>query len=186
MNRRRPVRTDRGCPVGFWFAGDIGVGMRFHHLGIATADGAGLAARYGALFDASLVHEERVEGVTARFLDLGGRNGNGNGNGSYLELLEPHEPGPVATFLDDRGSGIHHLALRTVDLAAALDRIREAGAETVGATPRPGAWGSRVAFLHPDTTGGVLVELVEGGGPGSGSGSGSTAGEDRGGQSTDG
>ncbi len=143
--------------------------MEFHHLGVATADGADLAARHGALFDAPVVHEERVEGVTARFLALGGRNGNGNGNGNgaggYLELLEPHEPGPVATFLEDRGPGLHHLALRTADLAAALDRVRGAGAETVGAAPRPGAWGSQVAFLHPDTTGGVLVELVEGGGP---------------------
>jgi methylmalonyl-CoA/ethylmalonyl-CoA epimerase len=147
--------------------------MEFHHLGVATADGADTAARYGALFDAPVVHEERVEGVTARFLDLGG------GAGGYLELLEPHEPGPVATFLEDRGPGIHHLALRTADLAAALDRVRGAGAETVGPAPRPGAWGSRVAFLHPDTTGGVLVELVEGGGP-EGTAGGSRSGEDDG------
>jgi len=125
--------------------------MRFHHAGIATADAAGLADRYAALFDAPIVHEERVEGMDAVFLDV---------EGSYFELLEPHAEGPIADYLDSHGPGIHHLALGTDDIAAALDRAREVGVDLVDDRPRPGAWGHEVAFLHPKSTGGALIEFV--------------------------
>ena len=126
--------------------------MRFHHAGIATDDAAGLADRYAELFDAPIVHEERVEGMDVVFLDVGG---------SYFELLEPHAEGPIADYLDSHGPGIHHLALGTDDIAAALDRAREAGVDLVDDRPRPGAWGHEVAFLHPKSTGGALIEFVE-------------------------
>ncbi|MEF8852749.1 MAG: methylmalonyl-CoA epimerase [Haloarculaceae archaeon] len=128
--------------------------MEFDHAGIATDDLDGLAALYGGLFDAAVAHEEEFDGLSVAFLDLGE---------SYLELLEPlpDAEGAVARYLDDHGPGVHHLALRTDDAAAALDAAREAGVELVDEEPRPGAWGHDVAFLHPGSTGGVLVEFVE-------------------------
>lgn len=79
-----------------------------------------------------------------------------------LELLEPLDPGAaLARFLAARGEGIHHLAFEVPDLDAALVRIRKAGLEVVGEAPRPGAHGTRIAFLHPKDTHGVLMELVE-------------------------
>ncbi|MFD1642359.1 methylmalonyl-CoA epimerase [Halohasta litorea] len=125
--------------------------MRFHHAGIATDDAAGLAERYGELFDAPLVHQEAVDGMEVLFLDL---------DGAYFELLEPHEPGPIESYLDSHGPGIHHLALETDDIDAALSTARECGVELIDDEPRPGAWGHEVAFLHPKSTGGVLVEFV--------------------------
>jgi methylmalonyl-CoA/ethylmalonyl-CoA epimerase len=125
--------------------------MRLDHAGVATQDAAGLAALYGDLLDAPVVHEERVGGLAVTFLDTGG---------AELELLEPHEPGPVAKFLDDRGGGVHHLAFRTSDIHGALDRAERRGVELVDEEPRPGARGHEVAFLHPRDTGGVLVEFV--------------------------
>ena len=79
-----------------------------------------------------------------------------------IELLQPSDPSsPIARHLTKRGEGIHHLTLRVNDIDAALDRARSAGVEILGDAPRPGAEGTRVAFLHPRSCGGVLVELVE-------------------------
>lgn len=125
--------------------------MDFHHAGIATDDADTLADRYAALFDASIVHEERFDGMAVSFLDLGS---------GYFELLEPHEDGPIARYLDSHGSGIHHLALSTADIEAALTRAAEQGVDRIDEEPRPGAWGHEVAFLHPSSTGGVLIEFV--------------------------
>jgi methylmalonyl-CoA epimerase len=84
----------------------------------------------------------------------------GSGAGR-LELLAPTSPdSTVARFLARRGPGLHHLAYRVDDLEAALDRLAESGVELIDRTPRPGAGGHRVAFLHPRSTGGVLIELV--------------------------
>jgi methylmalonyl-CoA/ethylmalonyl-CoA epimerase len=127
--------------------------MEFHHVGVATPDAAGFAGTLSDLFGLAVAHEERFDGLRVVFLDVGH---------GYVEALEPTgETGPVARFLARRGAGIHHLALRTDDVAAGLDAARAAGAEAVDEAPRPGAWGHEVAFLHPDSTGGVLVELVE-------------------------
>jgi methylmalonyl-CoA/ethylmalonyl-CoA epimerase len=79
-----------------------------------------------------------------------------------VELIEPtHTESAVGRFLSARGSGLHHVAYRTEDLRAELERLRVAGYELIDAEPRPGARGHMVAFLHPRSTGGVLVELVE-------------------------
>jgi len=125
--------------------------MQFHHAGIATDDAAGLADRYAALFDAPIVHEEQFDGMTISFLDLGS---------GYLELLEPHEDGTIGRYLDSHGPGIHHLALSTANIEAALTRAAEQGIDRIDEEPRPGAWGHEVAFLHPASTGGVLIEFV--------------------------
>jgi methylmalonyl-CoA/ethylmalonyl-CoA epimerase len=130
--------------------------MEFHHVGVATPDAAEFAAVLGDRLGLQIAHEERFDGLRIVFLDVGT---------GYVEVLEPtEETGPVARFLDRRGPGIHHLALRVDDLDASLAAVRAAGAEPIDDEPRPGARGHEVAFLHPDSTGGVLVELVEEGG----------------------
>ncbi|WP_227355504.1 methylmalonyl-CoA epimerase [Haladaptatus salinisoli] len=126
--------------------------MRIDHMGVATENADELAERYGALFGAPVAHEEEFDGLKVVFLDF---------EGSYFELLEPTEEGTVSRYLDRRGPGIHHVALRTEDIESALKTAREHGVELIDEEPRPGAWGHDVAFLHPKSTGGVLVEYVE-------------------------
>ena len=128
--------------------------MRFDHAGIATDDAAELADRYSDLFDAPVAHEEVFDDLRITFLEFG--------NG-YFELLEPTEDadGSIPRYLERNGPGIHHLALETDDIEAALDTAREAGVRLVDEEPRPGAWGHDVAFLHPRSTGGILIEFVE-------------------------
>lgn len=82
--------------------------------------------------------------------------------GQRIELIEPaSDDSPVSKFLAKRGGGLHHLAYRVADLEAALTRLKEAGVRLIDDEPRPGAHGTRVAFLHPAATNGVLTELVE-------------------------
>ena len=128
--------------------------MEFDHAGIATDDLDDIADLYDGLLGTPIAHEEEFDGLRVAFLGLG--------NG-YLELLEPlpDAEGAIPRYLDENGPGIHHLALRTDDIDAALGTAREAGIELVDEKPRPGAWGHDVAFLHPASTGGVLVEFVE-------------------------
>jgi len=126
--------------------------MRFDHAGIATDDATTLGDRYAALFNAEIVHEEEFNGMLVRFLAFE--------NGTF-ELLEPLEEGTIATYLERHGPGIHHLAVETDDIHAALEGARDLGIECIDAEPRPGAWGHDVAFLHPRDTGGVLLEFVE-------------------------
>lgn len=81
---------------------------------------------------------------------------------SQIELLEPLDSeGTIGRWLATRGEGIHHLALEVPDLEAAMARARDAGLRLIDATPRPGAHGTRIAFVHPDSIYGVLVELVQ-------------------------
>lgn len=126
--------------------------MEFDHAGIATDDADATTDLFAGLLGAEAVHEETFDGMTVVFIDLG--------NG-YLELLEPQEDGAIATYLERNGPGIHHLAFATDDAAAALETARGLGIECIDKEPRRGAWGHRVAFLHPRDTGGVLVEFVE-------------------------
>jgi len=79
-----------------------------------------------------------------------------------LELLEPRSPEhTVAKFLERRGPGLHHVSLDVADVAATLARCQAAGIEAIDPVPRDGAHGSRVAFLHPKSLGGVLLELCQ-------------------------
>ncbi|SEO81187.1 methylmalonyl-CoA epimerase [Halogranum amylolyticum] len=126
--------------------------MQFDHAGVATDDAAALADLFDDLFDAPVVHEEEFDGMTVVFLEL---------DGGYFELLEPHDEGAIATYLDRNGPGLHHVALATDDIEAALDTARDLGVDLVDEEPRSGAWGHDVAFLHPKSTGGVLVEFVQ-------------------------
>ena len=126
--------------------------MQFDHAGVATDDAAALADLFADLFDAPVAHEEEFDGMSVVFLEL---------DDGYFELLEPHDEGAIAKYIDKQGPGLHHLALATDDIEAALDHARERSVDLVDEEPRPGAWGHDVAFLHPKSTGGVLVEFVE-------------------------
>jgi methylmalonyl-CoA/ethylmalonyl-CoA epimerase len=127
--------------------------MRFDHAGIATDDAASLATLFEGLLDAPVAHEEQFDGMEVVFLDLGD---------GYFELLEPTATeGPISRYLEREGPGLHHVAVETDDVAAAIDRARDRGIELIDEQPRPGAWGHDVAFVHPRDTGGVLVEFVE-------------------------
>ncbi|MFA9518554.1 methylmalonyl-CoA epimerase [Halopenitus sp. H-Gu1] len=127
--------------------------MEFDHVGIATREAGDLAKLFDDLLAAPIAHEERFDGMRVVFLELS--------DGTYFELLEPHEGGPIADYLDREGPGLHHVALATPDVAAAIDRARDLGVDPVDEAPRQGAWGHEVAFLHPRSTGGILVEFVE-------------------------
>ena len=79
-----------------------------------------------------------------------------------IELVEPAAPdSPVSRFLEKRGQGLHHLAYRVESVALALERLKASGVRLIDEHPRPGAHGTRIAFLHPSATSGVLTELVE-------------------------
>ena len=79
-----------------------------------------------------------------------------------IELVEPaSDDSPVTKFLEKRGGGLHHLAYRVADVAEAIERLMAAGFRMIDESPRPGAHGTRIAFVHPKSTGGVLTELVQ-------------------------
>ncbi|UCF18366.1 MAG: methylmalonyl-CoA epimerase [Gemmatimonadota bacterium] len=128
---------------------------RVEHIAIAVENLEAAISVYAAILGRLDSGRETVEseGVRIGFFDLGG---------ARLELLEPlSEDSPVGRFLTRRGPGLHHLALEVDDIEAALERCRAAGLRTVGDAPRQGAGGRLVAFLHPEGTGGVLVELSQ-------------------------
>jgi len=128
---------------------------RIDHIGVAVEDLDAALALYDAELDLAVVHRETVEaqGVEAVLLDVGE---------NHVELLCPLSPEtPVGKFLASRGPGLHHVAYQTADIEAELARLREAGLRLIDATPRTGIRNSRVAFVHPKSTGGVLTEIVQ-------------------------
>jgi len=81
---------------------------------------------------------------------------------SKIELLEPTDPnGPVGKYIEKKGEGVHHLSFRVSNIEAKLEQLKEQGVTLIDETPRYGAGGAKIAFLHPKSTGGVLVELCE-------------------------
>jgi methylmalonyl-CoA epimerase len=129
--------------------------VRLDHIGIAVADAPAAVAWYRDVLGLAVAHSEEVasQQVRAHFLPTGA---------ALLELLESTAPSsPIARFLDRRGPGLHHVALAVDDIAAALAELRRAGVRLIDETPRPGAEGALVAFLHPSAAQGVLVELKQ-------------------------
>ena len=125
------------------------------HLGVAVEDLDAAIALYRDRFGMAEQHRETVEeqGVEAVLLEVGE---------GHVELLAPLGPETgMARFLDKNGPGLHHVAYRTDDIEAALESVRAAGMRLIDEEPRTGIRGSRVAFLHPKSTGGVLTELVQ-------------------------
>jgi methylmalonyl-CoA epimerase len=128
---------------------------RIDHIGVAVTDLDAAIALHESTYGMALVHRETIteQGVEAVLLDVGE---------NHVELLSPlGEDTPVGKFLVKRGPGLHHVAYQVPDVQAALDTLREAGARLIDETPRVGIRDSRVAFLHPASSGGVLTELVQ-------------------------
>ncbi|MFC7073210.1 methylmalonyl-CoA epimerase [Halovenus rubra] len=127
--------------------------MTVDHVGIATDDLDTLGNLYVDLFGCSLAHTEVFDGMDVCFLEFGN---------SYFELLEPSESGgTLSRYLESNGPGIHHVAVATDDIEAALETAVECGVDLIDEQPRQGAWGHDVAFMHPQSTGGILLEFVE-------------------------
>jgi len=129
--------------------------MKIDHIGIATngIDEASAFWRETLGVEVAETEEVNEQGVRLVMLPVGE---------SRIELLEAtRDDSPITRFLEKRGPGIHHIALRVGDIRAALHQLKASGAHLIDETPRPGAGGCLVAFIHPATTGGVLVELVE-------------------------
>jgi methylmalonyl-CoA/ethylmalonyl-CoA epimerase len=128
---------------------------RIDHIGVAVDDLDEAISLYRDRLGMPLQHRETVEqlGVEAVLLGIGD---------GHVELLRPALPdSPVGRFLERRGPGIHHVGYQTGDIDTALESVRESGLQLVDERPRPGIKGTRVAFVHPKSTGGVLMELVE-------------------------
>ena len=126
------------------------------HIGIAVADVNEALAFYRDALGLEIGPAEEVasQRVRAHFVSLGG--------GAAIELLDATAAdSPIAKFVEKRGPGLHHITLRVDDIRAALAMLKAHGARLIDETPRSGAHGSLVAFVHPSSAHGVLVELVE-------------------------
>ena len=128
---------------------------RVDHIGVAVEDLDAAIALHERAYGMALVHREVIDeqGVEAVLLDVGE---------NHVELLRPlGEDTPVGRFLATRGPGLHHVAYQVSDVQATLDTLRDRGLRLIDETPRTGIRGSRVAFLHPESSGGVLTEIVQ-------------------------
>lgn len=128
---------------------------RIDHIGVAVEDIDAAIVLYRDSFGMEMAHRETVEsqGVEAVLLDVGD---------GHVELLAPLGPDtPVGKYLAKNGAGLHHVAYAVDDIDAALTQIAAAGIRLIDSEPRVGIRDSRVAFLHPRSTGGVLTEIVE-------------------------
>jgi methylmalonyl-CoA/ethylmalonyl-CoA epimerase len=129
--------------------------MKVDHIGIATRqiDEALELWRDALGLEIESTEEVTEQGVRVAMLPIGN---------THIELLEPLiQNSPVGKFLAKRGPGIHHVAIRVTDIQAALARLKEKGTRLIDETPRVGAGGCLVAFVHPSSANGVLLELVQ-------------------------
>ena len=128
---------------------------RIDHIGVAVEDIDAAIKLYEGSFEMELAHRETVEsqGVEAVLLDVGD---------GHVELLAPLGPDtPVGKYMAKNGTGLHHVAYAVDDIDATLEKLAAAGLQLIDSQPRVGIRDSRVAFLHPRSTGGVLTEIVE-------------------------
>ncbi len=128
---------------------------RIDHIGVAVEDLDKAIELYETTFGMKLVHRETVEsqGVEAVLFDVGE---------NHVELLRPLGPDtPVGKFLAKKGPGLHHVAYQVSDIDKALADLNEEGVRMIDEIPRTGIRNSRVAFMHPAATAGVLTEIVE-------------------------
>jgi len=125
------------------------------HVAIAVRDLDAAVAYYRSTYGVDVEHREVVErdGVEEALLRVAD---------SFVQLLTPtREDSPVAKWMEKRGEGIHHIGYRVDDCAAALDRVKAQGHRVIDDAPRPGSRGTTVAFVHPKTAFGTLIELVQ-------------------------
>jgi methylmalonyl-CoA/ethylmalonyl-CoA epimerase len=128
---------------------------RIDHIGVATDDLDGAIALYEGTMGMPVAHRETVEsqGVEAVLLDVGE---------GHVELLRPLGPDtPIGRYLERKGPGLHHVAYAVDDIEGVLGKLKESGIELIDSEPRIGIRRSRVAFVHPRSTDGVLTEIVE-------------------------
>ncbi len=129
--------------------------MKIDHIGIATRELDDALALWHDRLGLEIDSTETVaeQGVRVAMLPIGE---------THIELLEPlSQDSPVGRFLEKRGPGIHHVAIKVDDIRASLAHLKEKGARLIDETPRRGAGGCLVAFVHPASTNGVLLELVQ-------------------------
>ena len=125
------------------------------HVGIAVRDLDAAVAWYQQMFGAEVAHRERIEsdGVDEALIKVAD---------SYIQLLTPiRDDSPVAKYLDKKGEGIHHVGYRVDDCGVALQAVKDGGGQVIDEQPRPGSRGTTVAFVHPKTAFGTLIELVQ-------------------------
>ncbi len=125
------------------------------HVAIAVEDLEAAIAWYEAAFGATVEHRETVEsdGVEEALLKVAE---------SYIQLLTPtRDDSPVAKYLEKKGEGLHHIGYRVADCGVALDAVKAQGGRVIDEAPRPGSRGTTVAFIHPKTAFGTLIELVQ-------------------------
>jgi methylmalonyl-CoA/ethylmalonyl-CoA epimerase len=136
-------------------ATDAGLFTEIDHVAIAVRDLDAAIAWYQEAFGATVAHREVVErdGVEEALLAVAD---------SYVQLLTPtREDSPVGKYLAAKGEGLHHVGYRVADCGVALEAAKAAGSRSIDDAPRPGSRGTTVAFLHPKTSFGTLIELVE-------------------------
>jgi methylmalonyl-CoA/ethylmalonyl-CoA epimerase len=132
-----------------------GILTEIDHVAIAVRDLEEAIAWYEEVFGATVAHREIVEGDGVEEALLAVAD-------SYVQLITPtREDSTVAGFLANRGEGIHHVGYRVDDCALALEAVKEAGGRVIDETPRGGSRGTTVAFVHPKTSFGTLIELVQ-------------------------
>ena len=125
------------------------------HVGIAVRDLDAVVKWYEQMFGATVAHRERIEsdGVEEALIKVAD---------SYIQLLTPYtDESPLAKFMERNGEGLHHVGYRVDDCGEVLEAVKEQGARVVDEHPRTGSRGTTVAFLHPKTAFGTLIELVQ-------------------------
>jgi methylmalonyl-CoA epimerase len=128
-------------------------GTRLAHVGLALPSNAVLSAFFRDVLGLAVVPIADSDGARIEAFAAGD---------SLVELLEPAEPdSPIGKFISKRGAGIHHVCFAVDDLDGSLERCRKAGLRLIDQVPRIGAEGKRIAFIHPQSTGGILIELTE-------------------------
>lgn len=134
---------------------DASVLTEIDHVGLAVRDIEATVSWYERMFGATVAHQERIEsdGVEEALIKVAD---------SYLQILTPYaDTSPLAKYMERNGEGIHHVGYRVADCAAVLEHVKGEGARVVDEHPRTGSRGTTVAFLHPKSSFGALIELVQ-------------------------
>jgi methylmalonyl-CoA/ethylmalonyl-CoA epimerase len=135
--------------------GPAGLLTEIDHVAIAVRDLEAAIDYYAETFGATVAHRERIEsdGVEEALIKVAD---------SYIQLLTPtSDSSPVAKYMEKKGEGIHHVGYRVDDCGVALQAVKDHGGQTIDQAPRPGSRGTTVAFVHPKTAFGTLIELVQ-------------------------
>jgi len=144
-----------GATAATTTAGPAGLLTEIDHVAIAVRDLEAAINYYAETFGATVAHRERIEsdGVEEALIKVAD---------SYIQLLTPtSDSSPVAKYMEKKGEGIHHVGYRVDDCGIALQAVKDHGGQTIDQAPRPGSRGTTVAFIHPKTAFGTLIELVQ-------------------------